>query len=197
MPDEPTPQEAAPQQPQQPDAAAPPDFDWGSFWGRDDDSGETPPAAVIEQAAKEEILEEDADTQVLKEVREMRKTTAQLAAKLDENERAAKVEKAIKAWEEQASPEERALSSVLYRSQSVEELKANEVVVRQAAAKLVSEREALMGEERKKIEREMQERFGLPVPPNFQPIPDADKAEQALADGDIDKAAAIYMKGLF
>jgi hypothetical protein len=84
---------------------------------------------------------------------------------------------------------------LLLDSKSPEELQKNAQIVKVAAARLdatSSEREAKV---RREMERQMQQEFGLPIPPTFQPMPEKEKVAQLLKDGDIADAAATMMKG--
>lgn len=170
-----------------------PAFDWDKFFG-------TPaPVAEIKEEPEEkfEVFEDEAANKLVAEVAAMKKQNAEIVAKQVELERETRLDKALEAWKAQASPAELALADLLYRSKSPEELKANEALVKAAAAKVEATYKDEIEKTVKQKEREMQQAFGVPVPPSFQPIPRADKAKEALDAGDLDKAASIMLEGLF
>jgi hypothetical protein len=43
----------------------------------------------------------------------------------------------------------------------------------------------------------MQKEYGIPIPPSFTPIPEEEKVNQMLKDGDLDGAANAMLKGVF
>jgi hypothetical protein len=170
-----------------------PDFDWDAFWGP-----ATPTQEPIQvQAEGYEDVSDEVEDERAKELAALRKQTEVNARALEEMRNEKHLDHAIEEWKKQASPAELALSDLLYESQSLDELKKNAARVKKAATKA----EEIYGEQLKRkeaeLEREVQAKFGLPVPPSFQPIPQQDKANQALADGDLDRAAAIMLEGMF
>ena len=171
-----------------------PTFDWDKFFG-------VPPAPVAEVKEEPEekfdVFEDEAANKLVAEVAAVKKQNAELAAKQAELERETRIDKALESWKAQASPAELALSDLLYRSKSIEELKANEALVKAAAGKVEATYKEEIDKQIKEKEREMQTAFGVPIPPSFQPIPRADKAQEALDQGDLDKAAAIMLEGMF
>lgn len=183
-------------------AQEPKGFDWDAFWdGTDaesviDQAAPPAPAAAAPPTPAEEYDDLDA-AKVAKELAELRKAQEIQNAKFADMERQAKVDKAIAAWEEQATPAEKALSHLLHRSGSLEELKANEAAVRHAASRIeedYKQREEML---RKNMERELQQEYGLPVPPTFSPPPREEKVKEQLDAGNLEAAADILLEGMF
>ena len=179
-------------------AAAPdiesPDFDWGSFFLED---AQAAPAAVSDAAPEPAapqaaaLAEDEADeVELLKQklatieatVNKTQQTTEEMAQR-------DKVKAAVEAWKAQASPEEKTMAPLLEQATSLEDIKVRELVIKQATG--------LLGESRYQIEQEVQRKFGLPVQPTFQPVPEREKVDKMLAEGDLDNAATAMLKGLF
>ena len=152
-----------------------------------------PVAAPVAVAAGQENEEEDDVDALKKQVEELTRTVAATQQTTKQMEQSTKVSAAIEAWKLQASPAELAMADVLIEAKNPDELKLRAEVIKRA----VATREKDIDQERQRIEREMQAKFGLPVTPTFQPIPEKEKMEAALADGDIEKAASIALKGIF
>lgn len=183
------------QQEEAPPDMTSPDFDWDAFWGSPAASDQAVPSVQVE-AQYDDVADEVEDERD-RELAQLRKQTEMNAKMLEEFRNEKNLDGAIEEWKKQASPAELALVDLLYESQSLDELKKNAARVTKAASKA----EEIYGEQLKarerELEREIQDKFGLPVPPNFQPIPQGDKANQAIAEGDLDKAAAIMLEGMF
>lgn len=173
-----------------------PDFDWGQFFAE----GEEQPVAAAPQAAPpppEAEPEEDAEfseneAAVLRQqVNELQKMVADTAKVTTEIATRNRVTAAVEAWKQQASPAELQMADVLADAVSLEDLQAKATLVKRVAQGA----DRMLDAERLKIEQRMQREFGLPVSPTFQPMPEKEKMEEALKDGDIDKASAIALKG--
>jgi len=169
-------------------------FNWDTFWGSPapiDEPPAAPPAETYEDITDD--VEDEAD----KQIAALRKQTEMNAKQLNELRTQQNVDQALEAWKKQATPAELALGDLLYTSQSLDELKKNEAIVKNAAKKADAYLDDALSAKEKEMQRKIQENFGLPIPPSFQPIPQADKANQALADGDLDQAASIMLEGMF
>jgi len=176
-------------------------FDWGAFFNGVpevvDDGEPVAPVAPVANAQALQNLEDDQEPTVLAELRELRKTTTQIAARQAESDRQTRLDQAVDEWKKTATPAQLALADILYKSQSLEELRANETLVRQAASKVEAGMAAQEAEIKAKVERELQAQYGFPVAPSFQPIPRKDVADQMLSEGNLDGAAAVMLEGLF
>lgn len=188
---------------QAPETPAPPsEFNWDQFFSDEAAAPEeapTPPqpVAVAPAAPQEEYEEEEQETPdvsaLQKQVEELTKQVAATSMTTAEIQQKARVTTAMESWKQQASPAELAMSDMLAEATSLEDLKLRSEVIKRATAT----HDDLLKQERVKIEREVQLQAGLPVPPTFQPIPEKQRMEEALGEGDIDKAAAIAVQGLF
>jgi hypothetical protein len=175
-----------------------PNFDWDAFWGGPSAGDEPlPPAPLAAEGDDYEEVGDDLAAERDRELAALRKQSELNAKQLAEMRNQSIMDRAIDEWKKQASPAEIALSELLYESQSVEELKRNEQRVKAAAKKAEELYGAELARKQAEMERELQAKFGIPLPPTFQPIPQAEKANQALAEGDLDRAAAIMLEGMF
>lgn len=188
--------EQTPQTPSADDIESP-DFNWGQFFAADEPE-EAPVAAAPtpQQATPPEPVEEfdEEEAKVLRtQISELQKMVADTAKVTTEIATRNRVVAAVEAWKQQASPAELQMADVLAEATSLEDLQAKAVMVRRVAQGA----DKLLQAERVKIEQEMQREFGMPVTPTYQPIPEKEKMKEALAEGDIDKASAIALKGFF
>ena len=188
------------QTPQAPAAEAPgpesPDFDWGAFFL---ETPGTPPPAVAtetpEPLASEPSPpapsdEEDPDIASLKkQVEQLTQTVQKTSQTTEEIAQRDKVKAAVEAWKGQASPAEQAMAPLLEQATSLEDIKIREGVIKQAVG--------MLDQSRTQIEQDVQRKFGLPVQPTFSPIPEKERIDKMLEEGNIDEAANAILKGVF
>ena len=165
------------------------DFDWTKFFAGDEEPAPEAeaPAAVpymdeSEADLRSQLARAQADSAKALELAQQAQTQGQMQA-------------AVEAWKAQATPAEIELQALLLDSKSPEELQKNAQIVKVAAARLdatSAEREAKV---RREMEVKMQQEFGLPVPPTFQPMPEKEKVAALLKEGNLEDAAATMMKG--
>lgn len=173
------------------------EFDWGQFFADDDDGAAPAPTqqAPIAQAAPE-LEEEDEvdDTVALRtQVEELQKLVKETAKTTTEIATRNRVQAAVEAWKQQASPVELQMADVLADATSLDDLKVKADLIKRVS----QSSDKLMEKERLKIEQDLQRQFGLPVTPTFQPMPEKEKMQQALDEGNIEQAATIALKGFF
>lgn len=189
------------QQEQQAPPVAEEDFDWEKFFlDEAEEAGGSPPPPVASQAPAQALSDEDEEeaapdkvSALEKQVQELTKQVSEASRMATETTQSARVQGAIEAWKAQASPGELRHANVLAGAKSLEELKLRAEVIKETAANFDDE----LGKARTQVERELQQEYGIPLPPNFQPIPDKDKMEEALKEGDLDTATRLAVKGLF
>jgi hypothetical protein len=173
-----------------------PEFDWGQFFATD---GDPAPAAQAQPAptseATPELDEEEPDgTAALRaQVEELQRIVRDTAATTTEIATKNRVNAAVEAWKQQASPVELSMSDVLIEATSLDDLKVKAELVKRVSQSA----DKNLAAERLKIEQDLQKQFGLPVTPTYDPIPEKEKMQTALDEGDIDRASAIAMKGMF
>ena len=163
------------------------DFDWAQFFAGDEEPApETAPAEPVFDPQgddlRAQLAQAQADSKRALELATQAQTQGRMVA-------------AVEAWKAQATPAEIELQALLLDSKSPEELQKNAQIVKVAAARLdatSAEREARV---RREMEVKMQQEFGLPVPPTFQPMPEEEKVNQLLKEGNLADAAATMMKG--
>jgi len=166
------------------------DFDWGKFFAGDgvEDDVATPPVGAAP------VIDEDEDD-LRTQLKQAQETSAKALEMATQAQTQAKMQNAVEAWKAQATPAEIELQALLLDSKTPEELQKNAQIVKVAAARLDAagaERDAKL---RREMERQMQQEFGLPIPPTFQPMPEKEKIAQLLKDGELADAAATMMKG--
>lgn len=185
-----------------PEAAAPieqtdDEFDWGSFFADENpDLAAKVEGSVGGARAEEVVVDEDA-SELRKQLAKAQADSSRALELATQSQMQSRMQGAIDAWKQQATPAEIALSSLLLKSKTPEELQENAKIVREAASTLGSDYEERLNQERRKMEIQMQRDFGVPIPPTFNPMPEEEKVKQMLADGDLDAAAAAMLKGVF
>lgn len=173
-----------------------PDFDWGSFFLEDSAppvapavvSEEAPPAAAA-PAPPEDDDENDDVTALKKQVELLTQTVQKTSQTTEEIAQRDKVKAAVEAWKAQASPAEQAMAPLLEQATSLDDIKVREAVIKQATG--------LLDKSRAQIEQEVQRKFGLPVQPTFSPVPEKERVDKLLEEGNIDEAANAILKGVF
>ena len=190
------------QQEQQAPPVAEEDFDWEKFFlDEAEEAGGSPPPPVASQAPPQDLSDEEDEEEapstevaaLKKQVEALTKQVSEASRMATETTQSAHVQSAIEAWKAQASPGELRHAAVLAGARNLDELKLRAEIVKETAANFDAE----LGQARTQVERELQQEYGIPLPPNFQPIPDKDKMEEALKEGDLDTAARLAVKGLF
>ena len=165
------------------------DFDWGQFFANDE-----APAPVAEESTPPGVAAvyvDESEDDLRAQLKQAQADSAKALEMATQAQTQGKMQNAISAWKAQATPAELQLQDILLGSATPEELQKNAQIVKTAAVKL----DATVTERLKGMEAQMQRDFGLPVPPTFQPIPDAEKVKALLKDGQIEDAAATMMKG--
>lgn len=172
------------------------DFDWGQFFTVDEDTAAPTAPAPIQPAAQAEPEDEGEanDTTALRtQVEELQKLVKDTAKTTTEIATRNRVQAAVEAWKQQASPFELQMADVLTEATSLEDLQTKAALIKRVSASS----DKVMESEKLKIEQDLQRQFGLPISPTYQPTPEREKMEEALKEGDIDKAADLALKGFF
>lgn len=174
------------------------EFNWGQFFSEDeaapDPTSASEPvqvAAVVEDQGENE--DESMTTNLKMQVAELQKMVQDTAKTTTEIATKNRVQAAVEAWKEQASPFELQMVDVLSEATSLEDLKIKADLIKRVS----SSSDKVMASEKLKIEQDLQRQFGLPISPTFQPMPERDKMNEALKNGDIEEAANLALKGFF
>lgn len=173
---------------QQQEEMAAADFDWGKFFA--DDSAEE----------EEPALEMSEEPQGRSEEDRIAKAEADAARALQLAQAASQqtqMKSAIEAWKAQASPAELLAEPMLLKATTPEELQNTAAYVKDLASTLTSNLAERDEQIKRQVELQMQKEYGLPVTPTFQPMPEKEKIDAALAEGDLVDAANKMMKGFF
>jgi len=172
------------------------DFDWGGFF-LDGTAAETPPVAAAPPAPAPAEGDDDEEPEV---VVQMKAQIAALTAQVEkvgmttsQIEHHTRLSTAMEAWKAQASPQELQFADVLAESKDSDDLKQRVEMVKRMTASQGQLEERI----RKETELKMQKEFGMPIPPTFSPVPEEEKVNQMLKDGDIDGASNAILKGVF
>jgi len=183
-----------------PEAAAPveqtdDEFDWGKFFADENPDlaakVETPPPGV-----EAVFVDEDA-ADLRRQLAKAQEDSARALELATASQTQSRMQGAIDAWKAQATPAEQQLSDILLKSKTPEELQENARIVKEAASKLGAAYDERLQKDRRDMEVQMQRDFGIPIPPTFTPMPEEEKVNQMLKDGDLDGAAAAMLKGVF
>lgn len=198
-----------PQNQTPPEGGAPPtppaptdaEFDWTGFFLTDGPAEPQPgtpaPPAPVAGGDDDEDDPPDRLAQLEAQLKEAQATAAKAVEMAGATQHQTQMQTAIAAWKEQASPAEVELSDLLLESKSPEELKKNAAIVRNAAAKLDATAQSREARIRREMEEQMQREFGIPIPPTFTPVPEEEKVNQLIKDGDMTGAASALLKGVF
>jgi len=172
------------------------DFDWGGFF-LDGTSEQAAPAAAAPPAPAPAEGDDDEEPEV---VVQMKAQIAALTAQVEkvgmttaQIEHQSRLATAMEAWKAQAAPQELQFADVLAEAKNPEDLKQRVEMVKRMTASQGQLEERI----RKETELKMQKEFGMPIPPTFSPVPEEEKVNQMLKDGDIDGASNAILKGVF
>jgi len=174
-------------------------FDWETFFsdgvapqaGETTDRGswltaEEPPAS---EAEPDEFEEEDRVAALERQIAELKNTVVATSETTSEIAFRDKKREAIDSWKRTASPEALTMSELLEEATTPEEIKSR--------AKVIETATKMLNENMEAIEQRVQRKFGLPVQPTFSPIPEKERVDNMLENGDIDGAASALLKGVF
>ena len=163
------------------------DFDWGQFFANDEAPApvdETPPGVAA-------VYVDESEDDLRAQLKVAQETSARALEMATQAQTQGQMQNAIAAWKAQASPAELQHLDIMMDSASPEELQKNAKIVKKAASKF----DVALDERVKVAEAQMQRKFGLPVPPTFQPMPEKEKVATMLKEGQLEDAAATMMKG--